>query len=165
MSVTRHFTIFLILLPVFLIRPAISHCEDRDLAQVVRHMEMEYHLKQTKIPLWGVINGFARVARPWKDLGMSLAIFEDQNLQIADFNSFESRIQSALGEGWQPFVRVQSKKDGERTVIFVKPHDKKFKMMIICLESSETTVVKMQVSWKEFGHWVENKVDKDDQPG
>jgi hypothetical protein len=161
----RIFIFFGFLLPALLIRPATSHCEDRDIAQVVRHMESEYHLKQTKIPLWGVINGFARVARPWKGLGVSLAIFEDQNLKIADFHSFESRIQTALGEGWQPFVRVISKKDGEQTVIFAKPQGKTFKLMIISLESAETTVVKVQVSWKDFSHWVENKGEKADQPG
>jgi hypothetical protein len=165
MPIARYFIICLTLLPVYFLCPVTSHGEDRDLALVVSHMESEYHVKPTKIPLWGMINGFARVARPWKGLGMSLAIFEDQNLQITNFDSFETQIQSALGEGWRPFVRVHSRKDGERTVIFVKPHNKKFKLLIIALEPSETTVVKTQVSWKEFGHWVENKVDKENHPG
>lgn len=165
MTKLRIFNLPLALLLILLAFLAASRAEDRDLVQVVHHMETEYQVKQTRIPMWGLINGVARVARPWKGLGMSLAIFEDQSLQITDFNSFESRIQSALGEGWQPFIRVHSRRDGEQMVIFVKPHDRKFKMMIICLESHETTVVKMQVSWKEFSHWVENKVDKNDQPG
>ena len=145
--------------------PAILFAADCDLDRVVHHMETEYHVKQTHIPLWGTIRGVARVARPWKGLGMSLAIFEDQSLLIRDFNSFESQIQRALGEGWQTFVRVQSRKDGEQTVIFVKPHNKHFKMMVICLEPSETTVVHMQVSWKDFSHWIEDKVGKNNPHG
>jgi|WetSurMetagenome_2_1015567.scaffolds.fasta_scaffold63186_4 hypothetical protein len=156
--------IVLVLLILFSL-PIKGRAADKDVTRIAQQMEEHFHVKQTRIPLWGTINGAARVIRPWKGLGFSLAVFEDCHFEEADFNSFEERLQQMLGEGWQPFVRVRSRRDHEQTIVLSKPAGKKFELLVVALESSEATVVKMRISWKEFSHWVEDKSEKNERAG
>ncbi len=133
---------------------------DKDVASVVRGIEKHFHVKQARIPLWGTINVAARVARPWKGLGISMAVFEDCNFQSADLDTFEARLPALLSEGWQPFVRIRSRRDHEHTIVLAKPDGNKFELLVVNLEASEASVVKLHASRDDFNHWLDSNSGK-----
>jgi hypothetical protein len=139
--------------------------EEQELSVVVRQIESYFHVKRTHIPLWGLLKPFIHVSAHGKGIGLDVAIFEDHNFVASNPMEFENKLQKALGEQWQPIIRVISRHDHEQTLIYAKPVGKQFKMLIVALESSEASVVKLQVNWHELANWVDDAKHKSKDEG
>ena len=123
---------------------------DRDFRGVVNAIEHTYGVHHLRIPLLGVAMFFAR---PEGVSGLHLAVFEGFDTP-ADMDEVCRVVESSLGEGWYPFVRVRSRDDGETTLIYANPSGGKMRMMIVNLEPSEATVVELNLSERAIKAWL-----------
>jgi hypothetical protein len=119
---------------------------------VVRSIESAYGVHHMHIPLLGVVLFFAR---PTGVGGLKLAIFEGFKTP-ADVVDVSRVIESSLGSDWHPFVKVRSKGDsnGETTLIYASPAGGRMRMMIVCLEPSEATVVELNLNDRAIKKWM-----------
>jgi hypothetical protein len=126
---------------------------DHEFRGVVRSIESAYRVHHMHIPLLGVVLFFAR---PAGFGGLKLAIFEGFKTPTNDVE-VSRVIESSLGPDWHPFVKVQSKADsnGETTVIYASPTGGgRMRMMIVCLEPSEATVVELNLNDRAIKKWM-----------
>ena len=125
---------------------------DHEFRGVVRSIESAYRVHHMHIPLLGVALFFARPAGVG---GLKLAIFEGFKTP-ADVVDVSRVIESSLGSDWHPFVRVRSKGDtnGETTLIYASPAGGRMRMMIVCLEPSEATVVELNLNDRAIKKWM-----------
>ena len=125
---------------------------DHEFRGVVRSIETAYRIHHTHIPLLGLVLFFARPAGVG---GLKLALFEGFKTP-ADVVDVSRVIESSLGPDWHPFVRVRSKGDinGETTLIYASPAGGRMRMMIVCLEPSEATVVQLNLNDRAIKKWM-----------
>jgi hypothetical protein len=64
---------------------------------------------------------------------------------VLSLHDLESSMQGALGPEWHPFVRVDSKRDHECTLIYARAVGSEMRLMVITAETSEVTVVQVDV--------------------
>jgi len=125
---------------------------DHEFRGVVRSIESAYRVHHAHIPLLGVALFFARPAGVG---GLKLAIFEGFKTPT-DVVDVSRVIEGSLGSDWHPFVRVRSKgaTNGETTLIYASPAGGRMRMMIVCLEPSEATVVELNLDDRAIKKWM-----------
>ena len=125
---------------------------DHEFRSVVRSIESAYRVHHMHIPLLGVALFFARPAGVG---GLKLAVFEGFKTPT-DVVDVSRAIESSLGSDWHPFVRVRSKGaiNGETTLIYASPAGGRMRMMIVCLEPSEATVVELNLNDRAIKKWM-----------
>jgi hypothetical protein len=131
---------------------------------IVHSIEATYGVHHVPLPLVGVALFFARPAGAH---GLRLAIFEGFKVPT-DSDDFRHVIESSLGPGWYPFVRVRSKGDtnGETTLIYANPNGGNMRMMIVNVESSEAQVIEMNLRDRDIKKWLKEPGEEaDNQPG
>jgi hypothetical protein len=137
-----------------LVLPAAAR--DREFSAAVHHIERTYHVHRNhRFLMWGV-GMIVKVARPEGVRSLHIALFEDQKFSgIGDDMQFTSLLEKALArsaaqhgvtEVWQPFVRVWSRRDGERTYIYARPRGNDLELFIVSLESDEAVVLKLRMN-------------------
>jgi hypothetical protein len=130
---------------------AFSHASDRDVQAVVSALEQRYGLHHTDIP-W-MAKPFMKSSGLPRDVGL----FENQAIPASvSLQELESLASAALGAEWHAFVRVSSRRDNERTLVFAKPEGKHMILLIVSAEAHETTVVKTRLDGTETGKWLNN---------
>lgn len=130
---------------------------DSDLNAVVTAIEKTYGLKRTHLP-W--VARFAAKPAMWgSGARMSFVVFEDQAVPASESSQLSELTAKALGPEWRPFVRSESKRQGERTLIYVRPDGKHLLMMIVALERRETSVVKLKLDPDRAEEWIDEPVE------
>lgn len=119
---------------------------------LVHSFETAYGVHHMRIPLLGVA---LFVARPAGAHGLRLALFENFQAPV-DSDDVRRVVESSLGPGWYPFVRVRSKgeTDGETTLIYTNPNGTTMRMMIVNVESSEAQLMEVNVREKDIQKWL-----------
>jgi hypothetical protein len=110
------------------------------------------------IPLLGVA---LFLARPAGAHGLKLAVFENFKTPT-DAEDVRRVVESSLGPGWYPFVRVRSKGEinGETTLIYTSPDGARMRMIIVSIEPSEATLVKIDLSDHDIKKWLKEPGEK-----
>ncbi len=104
-----------------------------------------------RIPFLGAILFFT----PAHSAHIRLATFEDVHTRLT-MAELESSVHDVLGGEWHPFVRVDSRRDHESTVIYAHPCGESMRLMVITADTSEVTVVQLDVPKKLQGSWLDN---------
>ena len=81
---------------------------------------------------------------PARGTHVHLATWENVNNDLS-LRDIESSMQGALGPDWHPFVRVDSRRDHECTVIYARAVGSEMRLMVITAETREVTVVQVDV--------------------
>ena len=125
---------------------------DREFHGLVRSIETTYGVHHMQIPLLGVALFFARPAGAH---GLRLAVFEGFKGPM-DSDDVCRVIESSLGTGWYPFVRVHSKGEttGETTLIYASPNGQTMRMMIVNIESSEAQIIEVSLRDRDIKKWL-----------
>jgi len=125
---------------------------DQEFRSLVRSIEHTYGVHHTHIPFLGLA-GF--LARPSGVHGLKLAVFEGFT-PPTDPDALLEVVQSSLGPGWYPFVRVRSRggHNAETTLIYTYPSGNRMRMLIVNIEPSEAVVVKMDLSDHAMQKWL-----------
>jgi hypothetical protein len=127
--------------------PVFAVPKDEGFKAVVRHLEKHYHAKRTYIPFLGLANLAVKIVRPAGVKGFQLAVFEDQDFATPLGGvPFEQVVSEAFGNGWQPLVRVYSRRDGEHTYIYGRPNGSDLKLAVVVLEAREAVVIEATVN-------------------
>lgn len=141
---------------LFLLSP-LATAADVELNAVVSAIEKAYGIKRTHLP-W--VARFAAKPAMWgSGARMEFEVFEGQALPASRSDDLGEVAGKALGEAWRPFVRSESKKDGERALIFVRPESKHLLMMIVAADRDETTVMKLKLDPKRAQEWFDEPVE------
>ena len=102
-----------------------------------------------KIPFLSALLFFT----PARGTHVHLATFEDVHTQLS-VRELESSMQGALGPEWHPFVRVDSRRDHESTLIYAKAAGSEMRLMVITAETNEVTVVQVDVPKNLQERWM-----------
>lgn len=128
--------------------PPSAHAGDKEFGLLVRYVESHYHAHRSHRFLLGFASFAINVVRPEGVRGIKLALWENQNLTASNGADadFPDVVHAGLDDGWQPMVRVRSRRTGERTVVFAKPEGNDMKLLVATVESSEAVVVQMKIN-------------------
>jgi hypothetical protein len=128
---------------------------DGDFHAVVASIERQYGVRHTHIPLLGFATFCVRFAGV---PGLKIAVFEhvrDANGISAD--SLEDSMDAAIGNSWRPLVRVRDR--GELTLIYTNPSDKTLKVLVVCFDGDDATVVQTKVTASQIRKWMRDPDD------
>ncbi len=141
-----------ICLALVFVAPAMAFPKDRQFDAIVREIEARYHRKPMR--LMGLVSFIANRARPEGVKNLRFAVFEDLDTSASppdgDFAQFVAR---AAGPEFYPFVRVESRRDGEQTHVFARPLNNDFELLIVCVERHEATVMRMRLDPERMSEW------------
>jgi hypothetical protein len=102
-----------------------------------------------RIPFLGVMLFFT----PARGTHIRFATFEDVHTQLS-LADLEHSMNGALGSEWHPFVKVDSRKSHESTLIYARAVNGDMRLMVITAESNEVTVVQVDLSKKMQERWM-----------
>lgn len=143
-----------LLVASMLISPAFA--VDRQFGDIVRAISDEFHTRPMRIPFFGLVNVVAFVARPAGTSHIDLAVFE--HLDTGDRSSRELShiVQRAVGRGWQPFVQVQSHRNGgdEIVMVYMRPEGRDCRLLVTTIEHDEATVVELKLNPDGLQRWI-----------
>jgi hypothetical protein len=123
---------------------------------VARAIESSYGMKQTHLP-W-IARATMKPFMKGSGVSTDFVTFEHQRLpDSASLEQLQELTQKALGPEWSPFVRSESHKNGERTLIFVKFEGKHMLMLIVSAEHNETTVIKLKMDESKAAEMLKEK--------
>lgn len=144
----RHLISTVVISAVLLLVALPVHAGDEFDTAVSRLSDRIGH-RPLRIPFLGAILFFT----PARSTHLRLATFEDVHtrLSLADL---EASVQGTLGPEWHPFVRVQSKRDGENTLIYARAVNGQMRLMVITSETEEVTLVEMDVPKNLQASWL-----------
>jgi hypothetical protein len=136
--------------------PPSAHAGDKEFSLLVHYVESHYHAHRQYRFLLGFASFAVNVVRPYGVKGMKLAIWEDQNFAAnKDDQDFPDVVKAGLADGWQPMVRVWSRRDGERTVIFAKADGKDMKLLVATVDKEDAVVVQMKINPDKLSECIE----------
>jgi VWFA-related protein len=157
-NISRKAVLFAVAI-VLLLAPAFSaQAQGKGFKDVVKHIEKEYGVKKTRIPMLGLANFAVKLIRPAGVKGFKLAVFEDQNfLARSEAMPFESVMRRAYNKDWMPLVQVSSKRGGgARTYIYVKNAGKDIQFALLSLEDREAVVLEVKFNPDAAVRFLEN---------
>jgi hypothetical protein len=89
--------------------------------------------------------------------GLKVAVFEEETRSLTPvITDLDSIMRMSLGPKWKPFVRVDSRRDGEATVIYADCSGKHVRMILASVEQHDIAIVQMKVGEKAFNRWSNN---------
>lgn len=110
---------------------------------VVHGIESRYGVRATRIPFMGLISGIAGISTHGGVRGLHVAEIEHLEGPV-DGAEFNSLVEERVGKGWQRMIRETSK-DGDQTLIYVKPEGGRMGLLIVDRDSHEINVVQVSV--------------------
>ncbi len=136
---------------------------DRDFKAVVKGIERQYGIRRSHPHLLGFALFFAKPATWGSGVhGLKLAVFEDgnRNSRNVTLAALDGIVSEALGADWRPFVRVQSRRDHESSVIYASCSGKQMKMLIASADHDGLAVVQMEMSESAIKRWAADPQDE-----
>lgn len=130
-------------------RPAAAR--DHEFGLLVRQIESKYHAHRQHRILIGFASGVGNMVitfwRPYGVRNFKLALFNEQDLVAGGHDrDFAAAVRAAVEQGWQPIVTAWSRKDGERTYIFVRDAGKNVKFLIATVDHEDAAVIQVQLN-------------------
>lgn len=136
-----------------------ANAADRDFRDIVRAIADEYHTEPTHIPLMGLINTVAFVARPAGTKQLDIAVFENLNTQGREGARVAARIHQIVGASWKPFVEVRSTRNEETTLVYMRPEGHDCRLLVTSIERNEATVVELRLNPAALRRWLDNPAE------
>lgn len=145
------------LVAILLLFSSVAGAADTELNAVVSAIEKVYGIRRTHLP-W--VARFAAKPAMWgSGARMEFEVFEDQGLPLSRTSDLGEVTGKALGPEWRPFLRSESRRNGERAVIYVRPEGNRLLMMIVAAERDETSVVKLRLDTSRAQEWIDDPVE------
>ena len=119
---------------------------------MVREFSRQSGVAPTHIPFFGLARFVVAVGHPAGASDLHLAIFENTGLDPARLTAV---MDSTVGFGWKPMVRVRSR-HGESTNIYFQGTGKNVRLLIGNFESGEATLVQVRVRAEELLQFVDD---------
>lgn len=139
----------------------VASASGREFHGVVHAIEKTYGVHHAHIPFLGLA---MLLARPEGVHALRVAVFENFKMG-PDATDVTGLVEKTLGPDWHPFVRVWSRDGHENTLIYTNPSEGNMHMMIVSLESSEATVVELNVSDRAVEKWLKEPGEEAERSG
>ncbi len=128
----------------------------KEFKDVVRYIESRYGVRKTRIPMLGLANFAFKLIRPAGVKGFKLAVFEDADFTSGN-DSFSAFMRGAYRKGWQPLVRVNSRREGNmQTHIYARNSGKDVQFAIVTFEEREAVVLEVKFNPEAAARFMEN---------
>ena len=129
---------------------------DREFSDIVRAISDEFGTKPMHIPLFGLVNVVAFVARPAGTSHIDLAVFENFRAGDRRTSDLLQSVKKAVGRGWAPFVTVQTHRPGSEEVVavYMRTEGKHCRLLVTSIEHSEATVVELRLNPEGLQRWI-----------
>ena len=133
-----------------------------DFDAVVKGIESHYGISRVSPRLIGFASFLAKPAMWGSGVdGLKIASFENADRPFKpSVRELDQVMVASLDAQWQPFVRVDSRKDGEAVVIYSSINAKHMTMLIGSIESSGISLVRIRIDPKAFKEWKTSPKDK-----
>jgi VWFA-related protein len=157
-NISRKAILFAVVI-ILLLAPAFSaQAKGKGFKDVVKHIETQYGVKKTRIPMLGLANFAVKIIRPAGVKGFKLAVFEDHNfLSRPEAVPFGTIMREAYNKDWMPLVQVSSKRGGgARTYIYVRNAGKDVQFALLSLEDREAVVLEVKFNPDAAVRFLEN---------
>ena len=128
---------------------------DHDFNQVVSGVESHYSIRATRVPMMGFVSFCARVATHGGVKGMRIAEFDRLGREF-DSEDLLGVVRKELGPEWTPIISEHSNRDGQQSMIFVRPAGRSMRMLIADYEHGELDVVRMELDGDELARFMRN---------
>jgi hypothetical protein len=110
---------------------------------VVHGIESRYHAHVTRIPFMGLVSGIAGIATHGSVRGLHVAEIEHMDGPV-DGAELNALVEERVGKGWQRMIR-ETGKNGDQTLIYVKPDGNRMGLLVVDLDGHEMDVVQVSV--------------------
>ncbi|MHB1672768.1 MAG: hypothetical protein ACYCSP_00810 [Acidobacteriaceae bacterium] len=128
---------------------------DHDFNSVVSAVEHKYSVHAQRIPLMGLVSMCASLKTRGGVRGLRVAEFD--NVRGMDGKDLYPLLRSRLGDEWQPFVTEVSggqNRNGDQSVILVRPNGSSMGMMIADYDHGELDLVGMEMNGAALSKWL-----------
>ncbi len=124
------------------------HAED-EFNTAVHRLSDKIGRRPMRIPFLGAILFFT----PARSTHLKLATWENVNARLS-LEDLEASLQGTLGSEWHPFVKVNSRKNHECTLIYARAVGDDMRLMVIDAEPNEVNVIEMDLTKKLQELWL-----------
>jgi hypothetical protein len=145
------------LLPVAGLALLLAPCAgavERDFKALTGAIESHFNVKREEIPMMGLVKFIAHTASAGNLNGLELANFEGLEYSENNAREFANIVSRILDDNWRPMIRVQSRRSGEYTSVWVRGDKGQWRMMIANLERNEANVIELKVNADDLLKWV-----------
>jgi hypothetical protein len=140
------------------IAPAISAKGDGQKA-ISRHLRSKYQAKKVKVPFMWLAKLAVRVVRPAGVKSFSITMFEDLSFTRDDSGSLGREIplvmQNALGEDWNPVIRVRSK-EGGHLYAYMQEAGENVNLMVVSIDKKEASIIRLKFNADRLIEFINN---------
>jgi hypothetical protein len=130
----------------------IGSAADREFRDVVDSISNRVHARPLHIPMFGLVNFVAAVARPAGTKHIDLAVWEDLDWRSGDTRDMAESIRASVGGSWKPFVHSRSAQ--EVVSIYARPEGSDWRLLVVSVERHEATVVQLQLNPDALQRWI-----------
>jgi hypothetical protein len=129
---------------------------------VVKGIETHYGIRRMHPFLIGFGLFIAKPAMWGKGVsGLKVAVFENMNrTATSSSKELDQIVFASLGQKWQPFVRIESRRSGNTIVIYADHSGKKMRLIFTLMERNETVVMHIKVDASAAMRWFANPEDE-----
>ena len=125
---------------------------DREFRDVVDSISNHFHTRPLHIPMFGLVNVVAFVARPAGAKHIDLAIFENIDSWDRDNRTLAETVRTAVGGSWRPFVHARS--SDEVVFVYMRPEGNDWRLLLVTVERHEAVVVQVQLNPDALQRWM-----------
>ena len=144
---------FFLLAVVVSVGSSVARAGDRDFDAVVGHIKSHYHgTKQHGMP-FGLARIAVKFAHPAGVKSLRIEVFENLSGQ-QDNAGLDAFLRDHLADGWEPLVRVFSRKDREQTFVYSRPKGDDMEFFVVVVDGDQATVAKAQVDLDSLSDWI-----------
>ncbi|HWZ32090.1 MAG TPA: hypothetical protein VNX18_12185 [Bryobacteraceae bacterium] len=134
--------------------PASVRAADREFSNVVDSISAHFQTRPIHIPMFGLVNMVAFVARPAGTKHIDLAVFENLDSWDRDGRNLSESIRTAVGGAWKPFVQARSSRSGEVVFVYMRPEGNDWRLLLVTVERHEAVVVQLQLNPDALQRWI-----------
>jgi hypothetical protein len=159
----KHLTLSTMFLAASLLPASGCAAADHDFNAVVSGVESRFAIHAQRMPMMGFVSLCARFATHGGVKGMRIAEFDNLAHDL-DSQDLLDVVRSKLGEEWQPIVTERASRNGELSVIFVRPAGRSMRMLIADYEHGELDVVRMELNGDELARFMHDPAEHPHHP-
>jgi hypothetical protein len=144
---------FFLLAVIVSVASPVARAGDREFDAVVGHIKKHYHgAKQNGFP-FGLARLAVKFAHPAGVKSLRIAVFEHLS-GTQDNAGLDALLREQLADGWEPIVRVFSRKDREQTYVYSRPKGDDMELFVVVVDGEDATVAKAQVDVDSLTDWI-----------
>ena len=132
---------------------SVARAGDREFDAVVGHIKTHYHGKKQHGMPFGLARIAIKFAHPAGVKSLRVEVFENLSGE-QDGTGLDTLLREKLADGWEPLVRIFSRKNREQTFVYTRPKGDDMEFFVVAVDGEEATVAKAQVDLDSLADWI-----------